>query len=64
MLQRVQLWHLFCFLLEIAFLMLVEEWQGLVLNLSDWNQKFLVATTAADNIPASTAAIKIQEEFF
>jgi hypothetical protein len=42
----------------------VEEWQGLALTLSDWNQKFFIATAAADDLPASTSAIEIQEEFF
>jgi hypothetical protein len=42
----------------------VEEWQGLVLTLSDLNQKFFITTAAADNIPASTAAIGLQEELF
>jgi hypothetical protein len=41
----------------------LAEWQDLALTLSDWNQKFFIATAAADDLPASTAAIEIQEEF-
>lgn len=32
--------------------------------LLDWNQKCFIVTAAPDDIPISTTAIKVQEEFF
>jgi hypothetical protein len=42
----------------------VSKWKSLSLTLPDWNKKFFIATSASDELPASTAAIERQEEFF
>ena len=35
-----------------------------LLTLPKWNEKFLIAASASDDIPASTAAMEIQDTFF
>jgi hypothetical protein len=48
-----------------ACVTVLTEWCSLNLTLPEWNEKFLVATTASDVVPAaSLASIKIQEDFF
>jgi hypothetical protein len=42
----------------------LKEWNSLLLSLPEWNEKFIIASSAADDIPASTAAMEIQETFF
>jgi hypothetical protein len=42
----------------------LKEWNSLLLLLPEWNEKFIIASSAADDIPASTAAMEIQETFF
>jgi hypothetical protein len=42
----------------------LRNWKTLSLTLPDWNEKFFIATAASDDIPASTEAIEIQEDFF
>jgi hypothetical protein len=39
-------------------------WRALSLTLSEWNEKFFIATAALDDIPVSTAAMEVHEEFF
>jgi hypothetical protein len=36
----------------------------LSLSLPEWNEKFLIATAASDDEPASKAAMEVQEDFF
>jgi hypothetical protein len=40
------------------------KWSSLSLLLQEWNEKFFIATNAADEAPASTAAMEVQETFF
>jgi hypothetical protein len=40
------------------------EWKSCLLTLPEWNEKFIIVASAADDIPASTAAMEIQETFF
>jgi hypothetical protein len=42
----------------------LTEWKSRLLTLPEWSKKFLIAASALDNIPASTAAMEIQETFF
>jgi hypothetical protein len=42
----------------------LTEWKSLSLTLPKWNEKFLIATAVLDDLPASTAAIEIQEAFY
>jgi hypothetical protein len=42
----------------------LTEWKSLLLSLPEWNEKFLIAALASDDIPASTGAMEIQETFF
>jgi hypothetical protein len=42
----------------------LTTWRSLSLTLSEWNEKFLIATAVLDNIPVSTAAMEVHEEFF
>jgi hypothetical protein len=38
----------------------LENWRSLTSALSDWNEKFLIADAASDDIPALAAAIEVQ----
>jgi hypothetical protein len=38
---------------------LLAEWRSLSLSLSDWNEKFLIATNTSDGHPASSAEIEM-----
>jgi hypothetical protein len=40
------------------------EWRSLSLTLPEWNEKFLIATAVSDELPASAAAIEMQETFY
>jgi hypothetical protein len=42
----------------------LSKWKSLSLTLPDWNEKFVIATSTSDGVPASTVAIELQEEFF
>jgi hypothetical protein len=43
----------------------LKEWNSILLSLSEWNEKFSIASSALDDIPASTTAMEmIQEVFF
>jgi hypothetical protein len=42
----------------------LAEWKALSLSLPEWNEKFFIATNASDDLPASTAAMEMQETFF
>jgi hypothetical protein len=42
----------------------LTSWRALLLTLTEWNQKFLIATEALDDIPVSTAAMEVHEEYF
>jgi hypothetical protein len=42
----------------------LKEFNSLLLSLPEWNGKFIIITSsAAEDIPASTAAMEIQETF-
>jgi hypothetical protein len=41
----------------------LTTWQALSLPLTEWNEKFLIATEALEDIPVSTAAMEIHEEY-
>ena len=40
------------------------EWKSLLLSLPEWNEKFIIARSASDNVPASAAAMEMQENYF
>jgi hypothetical protein len=42
----------------------LENWKSLNLALPDWNEKFLITAAALDDLPASAAAMEVQEDFF
>jgi phage shock protein A len=42
----------------------LSEWKSLSLGLPEWNEKFLIAAAISDDLPASAAAIEVQETFF
>jgi hypothetical protein len=42
----------------------LADWKALSLSLSDWNEKFFIAKNTSDDLPASSAAMEIQENFF
>jgi hypothetical protein len=42
----------------------LTEWKSLSLALPEWNEKFLIAATVSDQLPASAAAIEVQETFY
>jgi hypothetical protein len=42
----------------------LNEWKTLSLSLSEWNEKFFIATAASDKAPASTAAMEMNKDFF
>jgi hypothetical protein len=43
----------------------LKQWKSLSLALpSEWNEKILIATAVSDELPASAAAIEVQENFF
>jgi hypothetical protein len=42
----------------------LADWKALSLSLSDWNEKFFIATNTSDELPASSAAMEVQEAFF
>jgi hypothetical protein len=42
----------------------LTTWQALSLTLTKWNEKFLIATEALDDIPVSTADMEAHEEYY
>jgi hypothetical protein len=42
----------------------LKECNSLLLSLPEWNEKFIIASSASDDIPASTTAMEIHETFF
>jgi hypothetical protein len=42
----------------------LTTWRAMSLSLTEWNEKFLIATEALDDIPALTAAMEVHEEYY
>jgi hypothetical protein len=42
----------------------LADWKALSLSLSEWNEKFFIVTNTSNELPASSAAMEIQETFF
>jgi hypothetical protein len=42
----------------------VDKWKEKLLHLENWMAKFVVATSAATDAPASTAVLELHEHFF
>jgi hypothetical protein len=43
---------------------ILTERKSRLLTMPEWNIKFLITTSASDDIPVSAAAMEIQETFF
>jgi hypothetical protein len=42
----------------------LTNWRTDSLTLTEWNEKFLIATAALDDMPVSNAAMEVHDKFF
>ena len=42
----------------------LEDWTDALLSFEAWSDKFLMASAAGDEVPASSAAMEVQEDFY
>jgi hypothetical protein len=42
----------------------LQDWMDAALSFEAWSEKFLMASAAGDDKPASSAAMEVQEDFY